>query len=262
MPGNGLAILLEAGQVADHVDVLVAGNREIGLRPARGPRGRAARPRVRARGDAATPAAQMTVLAPIQLRADPDPVAGDLRDRLSQPDLDAERLQAAPVPWRRASRRRCPAPSGRPRPARRAPATCRCGGSRAPGSGGRPRPACPPARLRSAPRPRSRRSSTRGGASSSGSRSAISKAIRIRWRIRRASLERLQPGRQRRPFVVPEVGVGGPGGHDQVVVRHLAIGQDDASSPAGRSRWPRPAGPPRSSACGGSGGSGPRYPPG
>ena len=40
-------------------------------------------------------------------------------------------------------------------------------------------------------------------------------------------LDRLQPRCERRPVVVPEVGVGRPGGHDQEVVPHLAVGQEN-----------------------------------
>ena len=39
-------------------------------------------------------------------------------------------------------------------------------------------------------------------------------------------LERLQPGRERAPLVVTEIGVGRTGGENQEVVAHLAVRQD------------------------------------
>ena len=64
-------------------------------------------------------------------------------------------------------------------------------------------------------------------------------------------LERLQSGRERAPLVVAEVGVGRAGGENQVVVGHLAVGQDHAAPGdvdaarlprAALRRWPGAAG--------------------
>ena len=44
----------------------------------------------------------------------------------------------------------------------------------------------------------------------------------------RGVLDRLEPGRDRGPLVVAEIGVGRAGGDDQVVVADLAVGQHDA----------------------------------
>ena len=78
-PGTSVPVLLEAGQVADDEDLGVAGDVRSGstsTRPARS----SGTPRVLARGEAATPAAQSTVRASIRSAPSVTPAVVDLRD--------------------------------------------------------------------------------------------------------------------------------------------------------------------------------------
>ena len=76
--------------------------------------------------------------------------------------------------------------------------------------------------------------------SGSASRSAASKAIRIRRRISSRVLDRLQPGRDGRPFGVVEIGVVGAGRDDERVVGdRSAVGEEDLALVGVDARPPR-----------------------
>ena len=80
----------------------------------------------------------------------------------------------------------------------------------------------------------------------SGSRSAALEGEKDAVADVEGILEGLEAGRERRPLVVAEVGVGGPRGEHEEVVAELAVGQHAAAGPRGRPPPPRPAGRGRS----------------
>ena len=89
------------------------------------------------------------------------------------------------------------------------------------------------------------------------SRSACSNARSTRRRISNASSKALEPGGDRLPLVVPEVGMPRAGRDDQIVVREaVPIGEVHLPGRRRRSRSPRPAALPCSSASEGSTGWG------
>ena len=89
------------------------------------------------------------------------------------------------------------------------------------------------------------------GARATCSRSAASNAMRIRRRISRGVVDRLEARRESRPLVVPEVRVPGARRDDERVVGdRAAVGQLDLAALAGRARSPRRA----ARSCSGCGG--------
>ena len=118
-----------------------------------------------------------------------------------------------------------------PRRAGSARLPCRSSGSRGGACRGRSRRALRRAPRRSARRRRARTTSTPRRRAGSCSRSAASKAMRIRRRISSRVVERLQAGRVAGPVVVAEVREARPGGDDQRVVRdRAAVGEHDLAS--------------------------------
>ena len=194
----------------------MAGQREVGLdgqAPGAVDLGAGLLGERRARREAVTPAAQMTVRVGIRSVA----VAGALDRHAAVVDVRRPVSPSSGVTPRCSSARGRLAPralggkrSGRGRPPRRAgPRACagrRCGSRRA-ACRARSRRSGPPSRRRSARRRRRRRSASARRRSGSCSSSAASKAVEDPAADVERALERLELGRVLPPLVVAEVGV-------------------------------------------------------
>ena len=122
-PRHERAVVLDVGQVADDVDVVAAGDRQLGLdHDATGPVERdTERPGQRRGGDARGPDDRVGV---DPLAADPDALGVDPRDLDPGPDGDAQLFELLAGRLARGPRCTRPGPAGWPRPGSRGPRPC------------------------------------------------------------------------------------------------------------------------------------------